>query len=129
MNVLIGFQVFSSSDHANFPSPHCKKKKIILTLNRACKVSKTSLTSAAGQAGSESSEAMIDFNSSSDSCGLCIHINALTTIPRTYTHSHATVVRTTSINEASKLAIVSLRPGPAEIDDVLRIPAIVQQLK
>ena len=53
------------------------------TLKRACKVSKISFNSVAGQAGSESSDAIIDSSSSNESCGLCIHINALITIART----------------------------------------------
>lgn len=94
----------------------------VVTLKRACNVSKTSFNSAAGQAGSESSDAIMDFSSSSDSCGLCIQIKALITIARTKTHSHATVVRTTSINEANKLATVSLPPAPLDIEVVLRTP-------
>jgi len=41
---------------------------------------------------------------------------------RIYTHSHATVVRTTSINEANKPAIVSLPPVPLDTEEVLRVP-------
>lgn len=92
------------------------------TLKRACKVSKISFNSVAGQAGSESSDAIIDSSSPNESCGLCIQIRALITIARTYTHSHATVVRTTSINEANKPAIVSLPPVPLDIEEVLRVP-------
>lgn len=84
-------------------------------------MSKTSFNRVAGQAGSESSDAIIDFSSSKDSCGLCIHINALITIARTYTHSHATVVRTTSINEANKLETVSFPLVPFDTEGTFRL--------
>jgi hypothetical protein len=91
------------------------------TLNRACRVSRTSFRREEGQAGSDSSQAMIDFNSSRDSCGFCIHIKALTTIARTYTHSHATVVRTTSISDASNPATVSNPPCPLDSGLAFRV--------
>lgn len=97
------------------------------TLKRACNVSKISFKSVAGQAGSESSDAIMDFSSSNDSCGLCIQINPLITIARTYTHSHATVVLTTSMSEASMPAIVSLPPAALDTPVVLRIPTEREQ--
>lgn len=98
-------------------------RKLTSTLNRACKVSNMSFRSADGQAGSDNSHAMISFNSSNDSCGFCIQIRAFTTIARTYTHSHATVVRTTSISEANRLAIVSTPPGPFDSGVAFRVAA------
>ncbi|PIA64176.1 hypothetical protein AQUCO_00201453v1 [Aquilegia coerulea] len=53
------------------------------TLNRACNVSKISFKSVEGQAGSDSSDAIMDSNSLKGSYGLCIQIKALITIPRT----------------------------------------------
>jgi hypothetical protein len=92
-------------------------------LNLACKVSRTSFRRDEGQAGSDSSHAMIDFSSSKDSCGFCIHIKALMTIARTYTHSHATVIRTTSISDANNPAIVSIPPWPLDSGLGFRVPA------
>jgi hypothetical protein len=69
----------------------------------------------AGQTGSASSPAMMDFNSSTDSYGASIHIMPLMTAARTYTHSQATVIRTASISDDSMLAIVSF---PEDILDL-----------
>nr|GMC80968.1 hypothetical protein AQUCO_00201453v1 [Ipomoea batatas]GMD85263.1 hypothetical protein AQUCO_00201453v1 [Ipomoea batatas]GMD88615.1 hypothetical protein AQUCO_00201453v1 [Ipomoea batatas]GMD91026.1 hypothetical protein AQUCO_00201453v1 [Ipomoea batatas]GME04648.1 hypothetical protein AQUCO_00201453v1 [Ipomoea batatas] len=85
-----------------------------------------SFSKVAGQVGSESSDAMMDSNSSNDSCGLCIHIKAFITIARTKTHSHATVVRTTSIKDANKLAIVSFPLAPFEIEETLLLDSFTE---
>lgn len=68
----------------------------------------------AGHAGSANSPAMMDFNSSTDSYGESIHIIALITAARTYTHSQATVMRTASIRDDSMLDTDSFPPVEME---------------